>query len=442
MGYEARHIRVFLSSSMDEFRREREAIKQELDRRGILNFVFEQEGASGEDPGSRFREAVQGASVYIGIFGKACGAYTRQEFELAQEQQITCHLYVQDIADEERSQELNHFLKTLSGVSNVPSLFYFLSTEKLAGRIIQDLWSWVDRLVGKIQEQQTRGQQDRWLDQEITDHLPILCDRDPQEIQFETLITSYFRACSTRPFLLILPGPVEEGHGLYVNRVKFSSLEEYLNKAGITGEKRIKHFRKSPCAMTSTANIRSEIVSLLKEKSDGSDEVIIDHARKHRLKALVFVIRVLASECEGNPQASLQLIAKYWAEFPHTQDTLLLGAVVCLEEDRSHDEPQGWWQRIFGGKGNEESEEMKFQQVAQDIQQQYQDGDLLRVHLLPRLDSPKAADVRRWLDHDLVKAVVPFVPGKDIEALFDKRESLPMEDLYGKLSDLLKNRKG
>ncbi len=428
---------------MAEFRREREAIKRELDQRGILNFVFEQEGASGEDPGTRFREAVQGASVYIGIFGKVCGVYTREEFDLAREQKIPCHLYVQQMSDEERSQELKQFLKTLSGVSDVPSLSYFLPTEKLADRIIKDLWSWVDGLVGQIREQQTRIRHENWLAQEINDHLPILCNRDPQEIQFETQVTGYFQQRSGRPLLLLLPGAVREEHGLYVKRVQLSSLEMWLNKAGISGAKQIKHFVKSPCAMTSTSHIRNEIVDLLKERNNGSDQVILDHMKSKRTKALLLVVQILASECNGDPGKALRLLAEYWANFPDTPNNHLVGMVVCLRDDQSTSEPQGLWQRwLFRSKTVPASVE-GFDRAIQQIQAQYQDQKSLRVETLPRLTSPKAADVRRWLEHELVKAKVPFVPGKDIEAMFPKdKDNLPMDDLYDQLTQLIKKQAG
>jgi len=428
---------------MAEFRRERAAIKRELDQRGILNFVFEQEGASGEDPGTRFREAVQGASVYVGIFGKACGAYTREEFELARTQHITCHLYVQEMGADERSPELEQFLKHLSGVSDVPSLFYFPSPENLSDRIIQDLWSWVDRLVGQAHKQQAHAQQERVFAQDINDHLPILCDRDPQEIQFESKITAYFHQRSSRPLLLLLPGPVQEAHGLYVKRVQLSSLDAWLNKAGVSGIKQIKHVVKSPCAMTSPSHIRDEIIGLLKERNSGSDQVILDHMRTKRMRALLLVVQILASECGGDPGKVLRLLAEYWASFPDTPQHHVVGMVVCLREDQLASGSQGWWQRLFSRSTTDPSTGGIFDQAIQQVQAQYQNQSQLRVEILPRLTSPKAADVRRWLKHELVEAKVPFVPGKDIEAMFPKdKDSLSMDELYDQLTQLIKKQAG
>lgn len=230
MAFEQRNLKVFLSSSMGEFRDQRAAIKQELNSLEVESYVFETEGASDQSPAERFQAAVRGASVYIGVFGRICGKYTREEYEMARAQGIACHLYVQHLRDEERSEELKDFVKSLSGVSNVPTIYHFQSTDELVRQIKRDLWKWLERLVGRASSD--RDQVD------LKENLPILCNRDPQEVHFESEVVSYFQVRSTRPILLILPGHVRERHGFYLDRIKFWSLDEYLTKAGIRGEKK------------------------------------------------------------------------------------------------------------------------------------------------------------------------------------------------------------
>lgn len=436
MSYEKRNLRVFLSSSMAEFYALRSAVKQELDKLGIPNFVFEKEGASDQAPGDKFRAVVQGASVYIGVFGKGLGNYTREEYELARAHKIACHLYVQHLDDEDRSEELKGFLMSLNGVSDVPTIYYFRAADELVTQIKKDLWTWIDRLVGR--ETLDKDQID------ITYNLPILCNRDPQEIQFETQVTAFFQIQSSRPLLLMLPGPVEERHGHYLDRVRLWSLEEYLKKAGIRGGKKIIQFRKSPCAMTSPTHFRSEILGLLQEQDTGDDGSIVDHIKRTRLKALLIVVRLLASDCEGNPRKTLHLIAEYLAGFPDTTSSVLVSVVVCLEEDRNLSKTQGWWNRVFGSRRATKGAMGGFEQAMTEIQQQYQDNSQVRVENLPPLTSPKKGDVRRWLDHELVKPSVRHVLEREteIEAIFQGRDSLPMDTLYLKLMDLLKKGAG
>lgn len=415
---------------MAEFRTHRAAVKQELDSLGIPSFVFEREGASDQSPAEIFQAAVRGASVYIGVFGKIYGQYTREEFETARAQRIACHLYVQRMSDQERTEELKQFLQSLSGVADVPTIYYFQSEDDLVPQIKRDLWTWVDRLVGR--ESLDKDQID------LKGNLPILCDRDLQEIQLETEVVSYFQVRSKRPLLLILPGPVQEKHGLYLDRVKLCSLDEYLIKAGIRGEKKVLRFRKSPCAMTSPVHLQREILGLLRGQETGDDGVIVEHVRKARIKALLIEIRLLASECEGNPQKSLQLVADYLAAFPDTKENVLVGAVLCLEEDENH----GWWNRMFGFAGASKSTMGPFEKSIQELERRHVDGSQLHLKVLPRLVSPKVADVRRWLDHELVKSSGVRSGEAEIKSIFQGRESLPMDDLYPKLADLLKKGSG
>jgi hypothetical protein len=429
MSYQKRKLRVFLSSSMAEFPAHRTAVKQELDSLRIPNFVFEKEGASDQAPEEIFRSAVQGASVYIGVFGKVYGRYTRDEYEMARAQKIACHLYVQSLKDEDRSEELKSFLQNLSGVSDVPTVYYFHGTDELVRQIKRDLWKWRDDLVRLPPSKEDRI--------DIRDNLPVLCDRDPQEIAFDEQIAGYFQVRSTRPLLLILPGPVEEKHSLYVDRVKLWSLEEYLNKAGLKGDVKLVKFRKSPCAMTAPAHLRREILGLIQEQETGDDRVIVEYIRKAKLKALVIVVTLLATECGGNPHKPLEIIADFLAGFPDTPERVLMSLVVCLGEDI---ESRGWWKRWLGAIQKADSTRGLFDQHVLELQQQYRDDLKVRVEMLPRLHSPIEADLRRWLDLDLVKEFLPHVPEEEIKAIFHGRDSLPMSDLYPKLSDLLDKR--
>ena len=101
----------------------------------------------------------------------------------------------------------------------------------------------------------------------------------------------------------------------------------------------------------------------------------------------------------------------------------MVNVVVCLEEDRGLQKSQGWLKRLFGSIMSAKSTMGLFDQPMTEIQQQYQCGSKLRVEILPRLASPKVGDVRRWLDHELVKSSVPYLPEKEIEAIFQGRDS-------------------
>lgn len=255
---------------------------------------------------------------------------------------------------------------------------------------------------------------------ETSDNLPILCDRDPQEKKFEE-VCEHFKVRSTRPLMLILPGRVEERHVLYLNRIKWWSLEEYL--AG--GKKEVHRISKNPCEFTSPQNLREEILGVLLKTKKGKDEDIVAFITQAKLKAVVIGIQLYASRCAGNPQKPLQLIADYLAAFPDTRESVLVSLVVSFEEDEKQSIWKRWWSSDLLNKS------------IQEIQRHYPDDSKVLIRVLPRLTSPVVTDVRQWFEHDLVN----LRPSeKEIEEIFQGRDSIPMGDLYPKLVDLLENK--
>ena len=430
------HLKVFVSSCMEELRPERVAVKQLLDQNTIPNFVFEEDvAASGRSPREIYSEALGDVKVYVGIFWQQYGEYTVQEFRDAQALGLDCHVYVKESEESQRDPRLRAFLEEFEGVDSI-TYIKFSDTDILCSEITKSVIQWYeDQLVKRAVERSSQSS-----DAILPDQLPCLCDRDPQEIQFEAQIASYFQVQSSRPLLVILPGRVEERHGLYLNRIKIWSLNEYLNKARIRGGKKIIQIRKSPCAMTLPVHFRSEILGLLDHRESGGDEGVLECIKRSRLSVLVIVVRVLASECKGNPQKSLQLIADYLSDFPDTKEDILVSVVVCLEEDRQVPKSHGWWKRLFRSTESVSPTIDVFEKTIKEFQQQYADEKKLRLEILPSLVSPKVADVRRWLDHELVKLAVPYVAEKDIETMFQGGDSLSMDELYIKLTDLLEKR--
>lgn len=248
-------------------------------------------------------------------------------------------------------------------------------------------------------------------------NLPILCDRNPQEKKLEEFFRD-FKVRSTRPLLLILPGRVEERHDFYFHRIKWWSLEEHL--AG--GKKEVHMITKNPCEFTSPNDLRREVLGVLRKEKNGKDEDIVAYITHAKLKAVVIRIPMSASQCSGNPQKHLQLIADYLASFPDTRESTLVSLVVSFEEDEEPGIWKRWWNRDLLNKS------------IQELQRHYPDDSRVLVRTLPRLTSLIAFDVRLWLEHKLVNLRVSY---KEIEGMFQGRDSLPMDDLYPKLVDLL-----
>src|SRR5215831_6900994 len=89
-----RALRVFVSSKMEELAAEREAVREGLARLLVKAFVFERD--AGARPGTiqeTYREEIEAADLYIGIFWKGYGTYTIDEYEHAQTLGMDCLIY-------------------------------------------------------------------------------------------------------------------------------------------------------------------------------------------------------------------------------------------------------------------------------------------------------------------------------------------------------------
>ncbi|WP_413935836.1 hypothetical protein [Nitrospira sp. BLG_1] len=276
---------------------------------------------------------------------------------------------------------------------------------------------------------------------DLIDHLPVLCDRWHQNDEFNNQVVSYFKTMrSTRPVLVILPGPVQERHGYFLDRVKLHSLNDYLIRAGVSGERRVLEIRMALSKIATPERLRGEILAELQGEQTGGDDTIVSYIRQARLKALLVDIRLRASECEESPQKPLQLLADYLAAFPNTKGDVLLGAVVSLEENNK----QSWWSKVRGMVSSTKSEIRPFDNSISKLEEQYRDGLKLHVRVLTRLTSPTEDDVRQWLGDKLVKKSISRVKEieKSIKQIFNGHNSLPMDTLYPKLLDMLEKPKG
>ena len=284
MASEYGTYRIFISSSMVELKEEREAIKQVIQQSGYQPFLYEHDaGARPCNHEEAFVLELKASHLYVGVFWNKYGPYTIDEFELAKKYGIPRLVFEKTTSLEARDPTLKEFLDTYNTVTRPDGVAIARFDSLLALREVFD-----KSFKSHMAEGAKRGWAASGVSRESSDtippkDLPCLCNRDAQEIQFETQVASYFHIRSTRPLLVILPGPVQEKHGLYLNRVKLCSLEEYLSKAGIRGGKKVVQFRKSPCAMTSHAHLRSEILGLLQEQETGDDGIIVGHVKRKSL---------------------------------------------------------------------------------------------------------------------------------------------------------------
>lgn len=115
----AQRLRVFVSSRMSELAPERKLLKEALDELKVDAWVFEEDaGARSESIEETFLEGVETADLYLGIFWKGYGPYTREEYDHAAKLKRDRLVYEKRTELEGREPELQEFLDDLSQVES------------------------------------------------------------------------------------------------------------------------------------------------------------------------------------------------------------------------------------------------------------------------------------------------------------------------------------
>jgi DNA polymerase III delta prime subunit len=137
-------LRVFVSSGMAELGPERSVIKQALDDLQVDAWLFEQDaGARSESAEKTFHQELTRADLFIGIFWKNLGQYTKDEFDHARAEGMSCFLYEKRTDIEgHRSRELQEFLDNVGEVKSGLTIKYFDTADELGDLVKQDVARW------------------------------------------------------------------------------------------------------------------------------------------------------------------------------------------------------------------------------------------------------------------------------------------------------------
>ena len=184
---------VFISSSMAELAEEREVIKQVIKQSGYQAFLYEHDaGARPCNHEETFVHELKASHLYVGVFWNKHGPYTIQEFELAKKRGIPCLVFEKASQPGVRDPKLQEFLDTCNKVTRPDGVTIARFDSSSALRAVFD-----KSFKSHMAEGAKRGWGGRGVVRESSDtippkDLPCLCDRDPQEIQFEDQVASYF----------------------------------------------------------------------------------------------------------------------------------------------------------------------------------------------------------------------------------------------------------
>lgn len=142
-------LRVFVSSKMQELAPERLAIKSALDELKVDGWVFEADaGARPQTIRQTYREEVEKADLYIGLFWKGYGDYTIEEYEHARRLGKDCLVYEKRAGVEgQRDARLDEFLVGIGGVESGLTVKWFDTPEELRELVKQDVARWQTEIV-------------------------------------------------------------------------------------------------------------------------------------------------------------------------------------------------------------------------------------------------------------------------------------------------------
>ena len=145
-------LRVFVSSRMQELAPERAAIKAALNELNIDGWVFEEDaGARPQGIQQTYKQELDAADLYIGLFWRDYGDYTIDEFNYATERNKDRLIYEKraDI-DGQRDPKLQAFLDQIGKVETGLTARWFNTPEELREGVKQDAARWQTQKIREL----------------------------------------------------------------------------------------------------------------------------------------------------------------------------------------------------------------------------------------------------------------------------------------------------
>lgn len=137
-------LRVFVSSKMQELAAERRAVKAALEALKVDAWIFEEDaGARPESIEKAFLEEAETADLFVGLFWKGYGEYTREEYDYAKKLGKDCLIYERHSGlEDQRDPRLQSFLDQLGDVKSGLTVKWFNTTDELTEVVREDIAKW------------------------------------------------------------------------------------------------------------------------------------------------------------------------------------------------------------------------------------------------------------------------------------------------------------
>jgi hypothetical protein len=283
------------------------------------------------------------------------------------------------------------------------------------------------------------------------DKLPCLCDRDDQDNFLGKELGAHVKANKRRPLLIVLNGHLSEGHGYYIDRLEARSILQWLTLLNRPGRRLVVKIPEALDCRESlqefAQDLRDRFAGRVSIASFEEDNFFLTFARDSRLRALIVVSTVWASEYEEKMRTSVHKICEYLIRFPDLPEGVVIGFVLCLKYGQAQGENRlsRVLDTIFRRSRNGQAYRQPSQQdraleaELQACREKYREDVRLRFVELPTLTPVTPNDVLRWLDHPDVRPHARVDATLAITTIFGKETQMPMGELHDKLRQLMRS---
>ncbi len=263
--------------------------------------------------------------------------------------------------------------------------------------------------------------------------LPYLCNRSQQSRLVRQRLQTHLGSRSTRPLLLVVHGNADESHHAFVARVEGTVLPDLLARAGMRRESRFYYLPALEVGTTPDfgGDFRLQMSSKIQQPDFPDDTELLKCLRSLRVRGVVTVLQLCASECSRDPEKILQAVRDYWQGFPDAPPDLLVMCILCVK----YDERPGVFGRLrklVGRSPAASAARTAVEKLSASMAEQPQP----HICVLPELKSVTRRDIEDWIAETRAK-LRRHVPEAEFNKMFDDGPSLPMDDAIKHLEGVL-----
>lgn len=186
--------------------------------------------------------------------------------------------------------------------------------------------------------------------------LPYLLDRSKQEKALRRAALYHRVRARRRPLVCVIHGDEYECHSDFVIRLKDISLPRIIEywEPGKTRQNSVSKYRmKFPLESLDDSNWEGMLWEELAEATTGDPhsprERVVSFVSQHKL-AVMLDVSLLAQRLEGTTPGRIDLLFKFWENWPDLPEGLLLGVFLSVKYQRRKERRPSWFRSLLGAQ--------------------------------------------------------------------------------------------